>query len=55
MPYYRRNYGSQFPDGCICGPSGNASEHRLFGLGALAPGLVSGLGFMGVYSLQWSN
>ena len=23
IPYYRRNYGSQFPDGCICGPSGS--------------------------------
>ena len=22
IPYYRRNYGSQFPYGCICGPSG---------------------------------
>ena len=22
IPYYRRNYGSQFPNGCICGPSG---------------------------------
>ena len=23
IPYYRRNYGSQFPNGCICGPSGS--------------------------------
>ena len=22
IPYYRRNYGSQFPNDCICGPSG---------------------------------
>ena len=22
IPYYRRNYGSQFLNGCICGPSG---------------------------------
>ena len=22
IPYYRRNYGSQFPNGCVCGPSG---------------------------------
>ena len=22
IPYYRRNYGPQFPNGCICGPSG---------------------------------
>ena len=20
IPYYRRNYGSQLPNGCICGP-----------------------------------
>ena len=23
MAYYRRNHGSQFPNGCICGPSGS--------------------------------
>ena len=22
VQYYRRNYGSQFPNGCTCGPSG---------------------------------
>ena len=22
IPYYRRNYGSQFPNSCIYGPSG---------------------------------
>ena len=22
IPHCRRNYGSQFPNGCICGPSG---------------------------------
>ena len=26
LPYYRRNYGCQFPNGCICGPSGTSSE-----------------------------
>ena len=25
IPYYRRNYGSHFPNGCICGPSGLAA------------------------------
>ena len=24
MPYYRRSCGSQFPNGCICGPYGEA-------------------------------
>ena len=24
IPYYIKNYGSQFPNGCICGPSGCA-------------------------------
>ena len=28
MPYYRRNYGSQFP-GCICGPSGLGSSFEI--------------------------
>ena len=23
ISYYRRNFGSQFPNGCICGPSGS--------------------------------
>ena len=23
IPYHGRNYGSQFPNGCICGPSGD--------------------------------
>ena len=26
MPYYRRNYGSQLPNGCICGPPGRERE-----------------------------
>ena len=26
IPYYRRNYGSQFPNGCICRPSGYGSK-----------------------------
>ena len=29
IPYYRRNYGSQFPNGCICGPSRNEMETEL--------------------------
>ena len=28
IPYYRRNHGSQFPNGCICGPSGVQATHR---------------------------
>ena len=31
MLYYRRNYGSRFPDGCICGPSGLVWKNGLGG------------------------
>ena len=33
IPYYRRDYGSQFPNGCICGPSGLVSVRVLIGIG----------------------
>ena len=32
IPYYRRNYGYQFPNGCICGPSGQTTNIADFGL-----------------------
>ena len=48
IPYYRRNYGSQFPNSCICGPSGAHCfvveglgfwwmEATLYGLGVQDP------------------
>ena len=30
IPYFRRNYGSQFPNGCTCGPSGRVVSTQLF-------------------------
>ena len=32
IPYYIRNYGSQFPSGCICGPSGLSRDTRCVAL-----------------------
>ena len=29
-PNYRRNYGSQFPNGCICGPYGCMFQVRVY-------------------------
>ena len=29
IPYYIKNYGSQFPNGCICGPSGKDIDRLL--------------------------
>ena len=45
IPYYRRNYGSQFPNGCICGPSGttNACSYIQQTL-VLCPGQLHWLG-----------
>ena len=28
IPHYRRNYGSQPPNGCICGPCGKGMAHQ---------------------------
>ena len=30
IPYSRRNYRSQFPNGCLCGPSGTCRTVGLF-------------------------
>ena len=30
IPDFRRNYGSQFPNACICGPSGRVVSTQLF-------------------------
>ena len=30
IPYYGRNYGSQFPNGYVCGPSGYAPYMCIF-------------------------
>ena len=35
IPCSRRNYGSQFLNGCICGPSGLANRRTLSFLGFL--------------------
>ena len=43
MPYYRRNYGSRFPNGCICGPSGYPKWNYIGGSGYRR--LAFGLGF----------
>ena len=45
IPYYTRNYGSQFPNGCICGPSGNGLTLSLVEIVALFGKTSDGPGF----------
>ena len=56
IAYYRRKYGSQFSNGCICGPSGFfIFSDRSGGVNFIFGDRSGGLNFGHVHGRCWGN